>query len=169
MDKAHEIYAALDPDLFKQMLDWFRENDRKVYSSAVASLAQNRKLRPVFVQRKSVPDQYAWLLKTLKLRQSDTIGEHLFQAWMMAGNQEMLATFCDAMGIEHDGKGQVTGELPETLDGAKLDAAVDQLIDKHDPRLVTLYLTVFNLQVPDGWEALSKKLEDDERLGLNRS
>lgn len=167
MDKAHEIYAAIDPDLFKRMLDWFRDNDRKVYSSAVASLAQNRKLRPVFVQRKSVPDQYAWLLKTLKLRQSDTIGEHLLQAWLMAGNQEMLASFCDAMGIEHDGKGQVTGDLPESIDAARLDAAVDTLLGEHDAKLVTLYLTVFNLQTPDGWEAVSAKLEGDERLGLS--
>ena len=167
MDKAHEIYAALDPELFKRMLDWFRENDRNVYKSAVGSLAQQRKLRPVFIQRKSVADQYAWLLKTLKLRQSDTIGEHLLQAWLMAGNQDLLAAFCDAMKIEHDGKGQVTGELPDVIDAAELDGAVDELLGKFEPSLLTLYLTVFNLQVPGGWEAVSAKLESDERLTLH--
>ncbi len=164
--KAHELYNAADPSLFIQMLDWFRANDRNVYKSAVATLAQSRKLRPVFVQKKSLPDQYAWILKTLQSKQSDTIGEHLLQAWFMVGNQELLAKFCDAMGIEHDGKGSVTGDLPETIDAGKLDSAVDELLGAYDPKLVTLYLRVFNLQVPGGWDALSAKLENDARLVL---
>ena len=36
--KAHELYNAVDPALVTQMLDWFRDNDRNVYKSAVATL-----------------------------------------------------------------------------------------------------------------------------------
>ena len=74
--KAHELYSAVDPAVVTEILDWFRANDRNVYKSAVATLAANRKLRPVFVQKKTLPDQYAWILKTLKLNACDTIGEH---------------------------------------------------------------------------------------------
>lgn len=165
--KAHEIYQALDAEIITRMLDWFRDNDRNVYKSAIASLAQTRKLRPVFVQKKSLPEQYAWAVKTLRLRSSDAIGEHLVQAWLMSGEQEMLGKFCDAMGIEHDGKGSVTGELPEAMEPAKLDAAVDALLESHDPRVVTLYLQVFNLQRTGGWDALAEKLASDERLKLS--
>ncbi|MBK1829005.1 hypothetical protein [Haloferula rosea] len=165
--KAHEIYNTIDPALVTRMLDWFRENDRNVYRSALASLAQSRKLRLVFVQKKPVVDQYAWILKTLKSKQSDTIGEHLLQAWLMAGNQDMLAKFCDEVGIEHDGKGSVTGDLPEELSEETVDKAVDALVADFDPKLVTLYLTVFNLQKPGGWPALSAKLESDDRLSLS--
>lgn len=165
--KAHELYSAVDPALVTQMLDWFRANDRNVYKSAVATLAQSRKLRPVFVQKKPLADQYAWIHKTLQSKQSDTIGEHLLQAWFMAGNQDLLAKFCDTMDIEHDGKGSVTGDLPEIIDSAKLDAAVDSLLESHDPKLVTLYLRVFNLQVPGGWDTLGAKLDNDGRLTLN--
>ncbi|MEM1083351.1 MAG: hypothetical protein AAGI48_04470 [Verrucomicrobiota bacterium] len=165
--KAHEIFNDIDPELVSRMLTWFRENDKNVYRSAIASLAQSRKLRLAFIQKKSLPDQYAWILKTLKSRQSDTIGEHLLQVWLMAGNQEMLASFCDAMGIEHDGKGSVTGDLPESLDSGELDKAVDQLVEAHDPRVVTLYLKVFNLQQPGGWDNLAAKLAEDERLSLS--
>lgn len=164
--KAHELYNAADPALFTQMLDWFRDNDRNVYKSAVATLAQSKKLRLVFIQKKPVTEQYAWILKTLKGKPADTIGEHLLQAWFMAGNQEMLAKFCDAMGIEHDGKGSVTGDLPETLDAAKLDEAVDTLVSAYNPKLVALYLHVFNLQTSGGWEALTAKLASDPRLAL---
>jgi hypothetical protein len=164
--KAHELYNAVDPALVTQMLNWFREHDRNVYRSAVSTLAQTKKLRLEFIQKKPLPDQYAWILKTLKGKPADTIGEHLLQAWFMAGNQEMLAKFCDAMGIEHDGKGSVTGDLPESLDATKLDQAVDALVASHDPKLAALYLHVFNLQTPGGWDSLTAKLAADERLAL---
>jgi hypothetical protein len=164
--KAHELYTAADPALITQMLDWFRDNDRNVYKSAVSTLAQTKKLRLVFIQKKPLPEQYAWILKTLRGKPADTIGEHLLQAWFMAGNQPMLAAFCDAMGIEHDGKGSVTGDLPEAMDAAQLDAAVDQLVAAYDPKRVTLYLRVFNLQKPGGWDSLSAKLAGDPRLVL---
>jgi hypothetical protein len=164
--KAHELYNAVDPALVTQMLDWFRANDRNVYKSALATLAQTKKLRLVFVQKKPLAEQYAWVHKTLKGKPSDTIGEHLLQAWFMAGNQEMLAKFCDVMGIEHDGKGSVTGDLPTILDAAKLDEAVDALVAAYDPKLVALYLYVFNLQTPGGWESLTAKLASDSRLTL---
>ena len=164
--KAHELFTAADPALATQMLDWFRDNDRNVYKSAVATLAQSKKLRLVFIQKKPLPEQYAWILKTLRSKQSDTIGEHLLQAWFMAGNQEMLAKFCDVMGIEHDGKGSVTGDLPTEIDAAKLDAAVDALTGTYDPKLVALYLHVFNLQRPGGWDSLTAKLAGDSRLAI---
>ena len=75
--KAHELYTAADPALVTQMLDWFRDNDRNVYKSAVSTLAQTKKLRLVFIQKKPLAEQYAWILKTLRGRPADTIGEHL--------------------------------------------------------------------------------------------
>ena len=164
--KAHEIYNTIDPALVTQMLNWFRENDRNVYRSAISSLAQTKKLRLAFIQKKPLVDQYAWILKTLQSKQSDTIGEHLVQVWLMAGNQEMLANFCDEMAIEHDGKGSVTGDLPAEMESETLDKAVDKLVGEFDPKLVTLYLQIFNLQRPGGWESLTAKLEGDDRLKL---
>lgn len=149
------------------MLDWFRANDRNVYKSAVATLASNRKLRPVFVEKKSLSEQYAWIHKTLKMKTCDTIGEHLMQAYLMAGQQPLLAMFCDGLGIGHDGKGSVTGELPPELEKAKLDETIDKLTDVFDPKLVTMYLRCFNLQRSGGWPELTEKLEGDSRLQLS--
>lgn len=164
--KAHELYAAVDPALVTQMLDWFRANDRNVYKSAVATLAANRKLRPVFVEKKPLADQYAWIHKTLKINACDTIGEHLLQAYLMAGQQSLLAMFCDGMGIAHDGRGSVVGDLPKKLDAERLDATIERLVGVFDPKLLTLYLRCFNLQVPGGWPELTAKFESDSRLVL---
>lgn len=164
--KAFEVYQQVDPALVTEMFLWIRDNERQLYKSAVASLTAARKLRPVFVEKKPVPEQIAWLHKTLRLRTSDTLGEHLFQAYFMKGQKGLLIGFCDGMGIEHDGEGSVEGSLPDTLDDDKLKATVDALLEAHDPKLVTLYLRIFNLQTPDGWDNLGKMLEEDERLTL---
>jgi len=159
------MFSSLAPELVQQMLDWFREQDRNVYKTAVATLAGQRKLRPVFIERKPLKEQYAWIHKTLQLKLCNGVAEHLLQAWLMGGQQEMLASFCDAMGIEHE-NGTVNGELPDTLDAGKLDQAVDKLVEAHNPQLVALYLQCFNLQMAGGWPTLSAKLENDERLKL---
>jgi hypothetical protein len=148
------------------MLDWFRTHDRNVYKSAVASLAEKRKLRPVFVEKKTMPEQYAWIHKTLKINACNTIGEHLMQAYLMAGQQSLLAMFCDGMGIPHDGKGSVVGELPKKLDAERLNSTIDRLVEIFDPKLLTLYLRCFNLQAANGWPELSDKLTSDPRLVL---
>ena len=163
---AYEIYQEIDPALVTEMCQWMRENEKNLYNTAVGSLATNRKLRPIFILKKKPADQYVWLHKTLKLRTSDTVGEHLFQVYFMKGQQEILKAFCDGMEIPHDGEGQVEGDLPEELAADKLDSTVDTLVGAHDPKLVTLYLRVFNLQRPGGWESLGEKLESDDRLKL---
>ena len=165
--KAHELYTAVDPTIVTQLLDWFRANDRNVYRSAVATLATNRKLRPVFVEKKSMVEQYAWVHKTLKLKPCDTIGEHLLQAYLMSAQQSLLGMFCDGLGIPHDGKGSVVGDLPKKLDAARLGTTIDRLVDIFDPKLFTVYLHCFNMQVPGGWPELTTKIESDERLVLS--
>lgn len=164
--KAHDLYTAVEPAFVSQMLDWFRANDRNVYKSAVGTLASNRKLRPVFIQKKSLPDQYAWVHKTLKLNACETIGEHLLQAYLMSAQQSLLAMFCDGMGIPHDGKGSVVGDLPKNLDPERLASTIDRLADIFDHKLLTVYLHCFNMQIPGGWESLNERLKSDERLVL---
>ena len=164
--KPHQIYQATDPVLIQEMFTTFRDEEREIYKTAIASLAQSRKLRPVFVQKKPVAAQIEWAHKTLGLRSSDTIGEHLLQVWFMKFHQPMLVEFCDGMGIEHNGEGSVEGALPEEIDPAKLKTTSDALFAKYNPKLVSLYLTVFNLQTPEGWVPLSELLATDPRIHL---
>jgi len=84
----------------------------------------------------------------------------------MKGNEDLLVTFCDSMGIEHDGKGSVEGELPETLDADKVKASVSTLLEKFDHKLVTAYLYIFNLQTDGGWDSITDILESDKSLKL---
>ncbi len=164
--KSHEIFTTIDPAVVAEMLDWFRANDREVYKTVISTLASDRKLRPVFVQKKSLVEQYAWVQKTLQLRGCDPVGDQLMQAYLMAAQQKMLGMFCDGLGIEHDGKGSVSGALPKELDPKKLDETVEKLVDVFDSKIFTLYLLCFNMQVAGGYAALTEKLATDERLKL---
>jgi len=40
------------------------------------------------------------------------------------------------------------------------------MLEGNEANVVTLYLQVFNLQRPGGWEAVSELLQSDERLKL---
>lgn len=163
---AHQIFQTADQSLINDLFTWLRNSELDLYKNTVASLAQDRKLRPVFVQKKPLPEQFAWLHKTLKLKSTDMMGEHLFQLFFMKGNEDLLVTFCDSMGIEHDGKGSVEGELPETLDADKVKASVSTLLEKFDHKLVTAYLYIFNLQTDGGWDSITDILESDKSLKL---
>ena len=164
--RPYEIFREVEPAIVTDLFTTFRDEDRDVYKSALASLAQDRKLRPVFVQRKSVTDQIAWMHKTLKLRGSDAVAEHLLQVWFMKFQQPLLIKFCDGMGIEHNGEGSVDGALPEELDAEKLSETVDTLYAEFNPLIVSLYLHLFNLQRAGGWQVLEDLLSDDDRVRL---
>lgn len=161
-----EIYKAVEHKTLCEVLKWFRAEDRTSYQSVVAGLAQDRKVRPVFVQKKPVAGQFRWIHDALKLRTNAALGEHLLQVFFMKGKESLLVKFCDALGIAHDGKGGVTGDLPDKLDPEELKEAVSALLEEEKPEMVTLYLRVFNMQRVGGWPELTSLLEEDERLGL---
>ncbi len=164
--KAYELYTNVKSSIISDLFMWMRDTDRELYKNALASLAANRKMRLPYLQKKPVAEQIEWMHKTLKLKTSNMMAEHILQVYFMKGQEAMLVTFCDALEIPHDGNGQVETELPETLDADKLKAAVDALLEKNDPALVALYLHTFNLQTPAGWDELSNTLESDSRLKL---
>ncbi len=163
--KAHEIFQEIDAPFAGDIIGYFRDESREIYKTTLASLAIQKKLRPVFIQKKPVKDQIAWLIKTLKLRLADGVGEHLLQVWLLQTQQPMLIQFLDAMEIEHDDEGAVE-DLPESIDAEKLGSAIDGLLEKYPAPLITLYLRVFQMQQANGWPEIAGMLENDERLTL---
>jgi hypothetical protein len=161
--KAYEIFQGMTPETAASVFQYLRDEQREVYTASLSSLAGNRKLRPVFVQRKPAADQIAWLSKNISLRGSDEIAEHVIQLWLMKAHQELLVQFLDGVGIEHDGEGAAE-DLPEELDAKKLKSTVTKLLKDHDPELVRVYLHVFQLQRPEGWAALNELIAETPEL-----
>lgn len=163
--QANEIFQNMSADLAATIFQHFREEERDAYRGTIATLAAHRKLRPVFVTKKPVDQQYAWLKGACARKQSEGAAEHLIQVWLMRARGEMLVKFLDAVGISHDGEGAID-DLPDSLDADKVKAGVDALIADYPAEEVAVYLHIFQGQTDDGWPELSAALAEDERLKL---
>ena len=161
--KAYEIFKEIQPDTAASVFQYLRDEQREVYTASLSTLATNRKLRPVFVQRKPAPAQIEWLVKNIKLRGSEEIAEHIIQLWLMKAHQEMLTTFLDGVGIEHDGEGAAE-EIPDEIDAKKLKTTVTKLLKDHEPEAVRIYLHVFQMQRSEGWPELTELIESTPEL-----
>ncbi len=167
--KAHQMFQEMPPDLADNIFGYLRDNERDAYKSVLASLAGQRKLRPVFVQRKPVEQQMRWLHDTLKLKPCDELGEHLLQVWLLKSQTPMLVQFLDDVGIQHDGDGNVEDDLPDEFKAGSLKKAVDALLAKHPAPVVRLYLHVFQLQRAGGWNELQEILDSEERFAAGET
>jgi len=161
--KAYQLFQAVSPELATGIFQSLRDDHKEIYKSSLMSLAAQKRLRPVFIQRKSVDQQIAWMVSTAKLKASDSVAENLLQVWLLKTQKDMLTQFLDGLGVEHDEDGMVE-DLPETLDAKKLKSAVDGLLKTFPAENVALYLHLFQTQQPGGWEPLTELLASDSRL-----
>src|SRR5690606_17486513 len=82
------------------------------------------------------------------------IATQVLQLWLLKAHPALLTGFLDGLGIEHDGEG-AADDIPDELDAKKLKSTVTALLKEHEPELVRIYLHIFQLQRPDGWEELT--------------
>ena len=66
----------------------------------------------------------------------------------------MLFLFLDVFGISHDGDGD-DEDVPDALDPKKVKSTIEKLLKDHDSEVVKIYLSVFQLQRSNGWDAIS--------------
>lgn len=154
MKQAYEIFQKMKPETAASVFQYLRDEQRDVYKASISSLASNRKLRPVIVQRKSVGEQIDWLVKNVKLRGSGEIATQVLQLWLLKGHQGLLTGFLDGLGIKHDGEG-AADDIPDDIDAKKLKKTVTDLLKNHDAELVCIYLHIFQLQREDGWPEIT--------------
>ncbi len=155
---AQQLLEAIGPELRNQILSYLQTDERPAYRAVIDSLAGQRKLRPQFILEKSRAQQTEWLIAQLGMRTNGPVVEQILQIWLLKSQGAMLITFLDAIGVAHDGKGQVD-ELPEEIAEDKAAAGVQALLAAYPPKQVALYLHMFQLQRPEGWPGLTKAIE----------
>ena len=103
--KSFEIIDQMSLELVTEILGYLQNEQTPVYKSMVQALAGQRKLRPVFVERKPRDERYAWMKSALARKPSDAVAAHLLQAWLLGAEQAMLCAFLDSLCIapEQDG------------------------------------------------------------------
>lgn len=164
--KACDIFRQISPDLGSEIIRYLKSDLKEVYRATLTTLAQQKKLRPEFIQKKPGDQQIAWILDALRFKTSEAVGEQVLQVWLMKAEGPMLVTFLDAMGIPHDGQGGIDGEIPKDFDPAKVRSAVTTLLDQHPAEKASVYLHIFQLQQPGGWPSLTAAMEAEPRIKL---
>ncbi len=165
MFKPHEIFARMPGETAIKLLAFVSEKEKPLYKATIESLAKQRKLRPVFVERKPRDERNAWLKEALGRKASEGVAAHLLQIWLIGAHKALLCDFLDALEIKHDENGTIDN-LPDAPPKEKLQAAADTLLAKHDPRVVAVYLHAFQALDDKGWPTLEELLAEDERLRL---
>jgi hypothetical protein len=164
--KSHEIFQAMSPGLAIEVLTFLQREQTPLYRSVVHGLAQQRRLRPAFVERKPPQERYTWLHAALGRRLSDTLAAHLLQAWLLGARKPLLCDFLHSLGISHDEDGTVE-ELPESPAKEKLREVITELLAKYPAESVAVYLHAFHdMNSTVSWPPLGEVLADDERLRL---
>jgi len=163
--KSYEIFREMNPETALSVFQFLRDEQREVYTASLSSLAANRKLRPVFLQRKPGRDQVAWMAKNVKLKGSEEVAEQVLQLWLLKAHADLLIAFLEGLDIEHDGEGAAE-DIPDTIDSDKLASTVDQLLQDHDPETVAIYLHTFQLQRVGGWPEISNLIAATPALQL---
>ena len=159
---SHELFGFMSPTLATEILDFTFENDRDLYRATVAAVADARKLRPVFYERKPRPERNKDILAMLGKPRLDLIAGNLIRSWLLKKHQGMLIDFLNALGIAH--KDGVVEDLPATIEEAKLKNAIEKLLSKYPREDVSVYLNAFYAMNDVSWINLKALLENEPRL-----
>ena len=162
MLKSHELFGFMSPSLANDILAFAFESEKPTYRAVLQAVAEARHVRPVFLERQSRAERHTAMLSTLTKPHLDVAAGTLLRTWLVKKHEAMLVDFLNALGIANE-KG-VVESLPESVDDAKLKAAVEGLLTKYPPEAVAVYLNAFNDMNEANWPNLKSLLESDPRL-----
>jgi len=161
---SHELFGFMSPNLALEIITYTFETDKPLYRTVLAAVAEARKVRPVFLERQPRGQRHSTMLSTLARPSLEMVTANLLRTWLLKKHNAMLVDFLDALSIPH--KEGVVDDLPESVDDAKLRPAVDNLLAKHPPEAVAVYLHAFSEMNEVNWPNLKVMLESDPRLQL---
>lgn len=165
MQTSNDLFSRIPPAVAAQLFAHLHEKEKPLYKATIDTLAKQRNLRPVFIERKPREERFAWLREMVSKKQNADVAAHLLQIWFVGAQSKLLCDFLDALGIAHDENGTIE-ELPEAPPKEALVKAIDECFAKHDPAVVAVYLNAFQALDDKGWQPLAELIEEDPRLRL---
>lgn len=160
-----EIFVRMPASVADELFGFLHEREKPLYKATIDTLAKQRKLRSIFVERKPRPERHVWMRENLGRKVNRDVAAHLLQIWLVGAHAKLLCDFLDQLGIAHDENGTIE-ELPAAPAKAKLSEAITALVSSHDPGVVAVYLHAFQALDENGWSSLEELLGEDPRLKL---
>ena len=165
MYKMNEIFAKMPATVAAQLFAHLAEKEPNLLKATVTTLCEQHKSRPVFFERKPRTERYAWSRDGLGRSRNANVAAHILQIWLVGAHSKLLCDFLDGLGISHDEHGTIE-ELPAAPEKAKIAEVITDLVTKHDPGVVAVYLHAFQATDENGWSTLEELLGEDDRLKL---
>ncbi len=162
----NEIFARMAPEVAAELFNFLSENEKPLYKATINTLATQRKLRPVFIERKPRPERHVWMQENLGRKQSEAVAGHLLQIWLVGAQSKLLCDFLDGLGISHDDNGTIDTLPPAPLK-AELARVIESLQTNHNPAVVSVYVNAFQALDDTGWSTLAELIAEDPRLRLD--
>ena len=159
---SHELFGFMSPPLALRILEHAREHNKELYRAALAAVAEARKLRPAFFERRPRDARHAEMTVMLSRPRLELVAANLLREWLMKRETPMLADFLDKLGIPH--KDGAVENLPAAVEDASLQAAVDLLLSKYPAEEVSVYLNAFYTMNDVRWPNLETMLKQAPRL-----
>ncbi len=152
----------MSPALAVRIIEFAHEGNKELYRSALAAVAETRKLRAAFFERTPRPARHAAMAASLARPRLELIAANLLRDWLMKQQTPMLADFLDALAVAH--KDGAVDELPASIEEPKLQAAIEKLLAKYPAEEVAVYLNAFYTMNDVRWPNLEAILKTDARL-----
>ena len=159
---SHELFGFMSPALAVGIIEYAHDHNRELYRTALASVAEARKLRPIFFERTPRSQRHAEMAAVLAKPRLELIAANLLREWLLKKETAMLADFLDSMAITH--KDGAVEDLPATVEDAKLHAAIETLLSKYPAEEVAVYLHAFYTMNQVQWPNLEATLQAEKRL-----
>lgn len=156
----------MPPALATEILEYTFANDKALYRAALDAVAQSRKVRPIFLERQPRAQRHSLMASMLGRPPQRVIADGLIRNWLLKSQSAMLIDFLDALKIPHE-KGAVE-TLPDSVEDATLQSAVEGLLTKYPPDSVALYLHAFNDMNQARLSNLDAMVQTDPRLKFLR-
>jgi hypothetical protein len=163
---ASELLSAVSPTLAQRILEEVHATDKELYRVALASAAQAKKVRPVFLERQPRADRHRFMIAALARPDLNMVAGNVLSGWLVKNQQTLLVDFLDALKVSH--QNGVVENLPDKVDDTELKNAVNLLLEKNPPEIVALYLHAFYSMNEPNWPTLDVMLHEDDRLMLGR-
>jgi hypothetical protein len=152
----------MSPALAVRIIEFTHDDNKQLYRTTLATVAEARKLRPAFFERSPRASRHAAMALTLSRPRLELLAANLLRDWLMKQQTAMLTDFLDTLGVTH--KEGAVDELPSFVEDAPLQAAVEKILAKYPAEEAAVYLNAFYTMNDVHWPNLEAILKTDPRL-----
>jgi hypothetical protein len=164
--KSHEIFQRMSAVQAARIFTFLQTEQKDIYKAMIQGLANQRHLRPIFIERKPPSERHPWIQAALGRGISDVLASHLLQSWLLGANKQMLCDFLDSLGIAHGEDGTVD-TIPASPPREEIARAVERLLARYPAEAVAVYLHAFRgMDAAADWPPLTEMLRERAELQL---